>query len=317
MLTSNLKQTTKSRHSPKYAAAPWLVLIITILLLGGCSSTQWLYRNVDWVIERYAVKSLDVNEAQLEAWRPVLEQILEQHLDGEIPILEEYSDLMARSVTGSSGESIDAACLVNSANLIFSRHARLAADLAAPLLTQLDPRQIEHLAVYLAERRNHFRERYLKGDETEQRQARTVRLIERIERWTGSLDSRQQIRIEQFSLSLPDVTANWLSQRKRQEEKLVQLLRSGVDADSLYTHLLNWWLPWSGADPKLTSQWRKAEAAFIPLLNDLRISLTNRQRQHFDAEISSLQKVLAGLGGDKLHAKTERTRMLHCDLQQI
>ena len=317
MLISGPKQTAVSWRRQRFSAAPWLVLIVCILLLGGCSSTQWLYRNADWVIERYAVKSLDVNEAQLEAWRPLLERVLKQHLDREIPILEHYLDLMARAVAGLPGERVDAACLVSATNLIFTRHAQLAADLTAPLIVKLDLRQIDHLADYLAERRSHFRERYLKGDDMQRHQARVQRLTRRIEKWTGTLNSNQQARIQQFTSSLPDVAANWFGHREHREERLLQLLHDDADVKSLHAHLLNWWIPWDGADPKFTSQWRKAEAAFIHLLDDLSISLTDRQRQHLDVEIFSLQREIARLGGDKLHAKKERTKMLHCDRQQI
>lgn len=316
MFISNLKQAATSRRCPQFAAAQWLVLIGSILLLAGCSSTQWLYRNADWVIERYAVKSLDVNDAQLEAWRPLLEQILEQHLHSEIPILAHYADLLARAVNESPGERVDAACLVSGATLILTRHAKLAADLAAPLLVELDLSQIDHLAEYLAERRSQFRERYLQKDETQQHQARVQRLTGRIEKWIGSLNSKQQARIEQFTSGLPDVAPNWSDYRERQEEQLLQLLHENADVYSLHTHLLNMLIPWAGADPKFTTLWRQAEAAFIHLLDDLETSLTDRQRQHLDSEITSFQNDITAIGGDKRQVKKERPSTMLCNRNQ-
>lgn len=317
MLITNSKQTATRCHGRPFATSLRLALITALLLLSGCSRTEWLYRNADWVLERYAVKALDVNEAQLRGWRPVLERILKQHLDREIPILEGYLELMARAVDGSPGDRVDAACLVSGATLIFTQHARLAVDLAVPLMLELDPRQINHLAVYMTERRTRFRERYLQGDETERRQARTVRLTRRIEGWTGSLDRWQQARVERLTASLPDVAAYWFGDRKRQEERLLQLLHGGADADTLHAHLLSWWVPWAGVAPGFKDQWKMAEAAFILLFDDLAVSLTDQQRQHFGSRVSSLRKDLAGLRGDAPYAVRKPPRELQCYQQRI
>lgn len=298
------------------ASSRWLALI-AVLLLGGCSTTGWFYRNADWLIERYAVKSVDANQAQLEFWRPGLERVLQQHLELEIPLLESYLELIARVVDGSPGKRVHAACLVSGANLIFMRHASLAADLAAPLMAALEPHQIDHFEGYMTERRARFRERYLTGNERERYRARVERLTERIERWTGSLEQPQQERVERLVASLPDIAENWMFQRKHREQRLLQLLRDGADRDRLHAQLLNWWVPWNGDNQEFTDEWKQAETAFIHLLDDLAVSLSDRQQQHFSGKVSSLRRDLAAMRGDTPQPVREIPRKLQCRTQQL
>lgn len=307
----------RRRNNRKFTPSLWLVLIVVLTLLSGCSTTQWLYRNLDWFLERYAVKSLDVTKAQLQAWRPGVEQVLQQHLVQELPALDHYLNLMARFASESSSERADASCLVRGATLIFTRHARLAADVAVPLLMMLEPHQIDHLARYMKERDSRYRKRYLTGGEHERWQARTARLTERLEDWMGSLDSGQRARVELFTDNLPDIATAWFDYRNRQQERLLQLLREGSDADRLHAHLMNWWLPWAGKYTGFAAQWRKAETGFALLLDDLAVSLTTHQRRHFQDKVASLRNDLTVLHGDARQALRETPVQLRCRELQI
>ena len=64
-----------------------LVFAACALILSGCSRTELVYRNADWLITRWADAQLDLTGAQQRAWEPQLEAALELHRAEELPHL--------------------------------------------------------------------------------------------------------------------------------------------------------------------------------------------------------------------------------------
>jgi len=301
----------------RLAVPTWLALIAVIMLPAGCSTTQWLYGNADWFVERYAVKSLDIDDAQLQDWRPQLQSILQRHLNSELPLIDLYLNLLTEFVERVPDEPVDTACLVHGATELFERHARLAAELAVPLLVKLEPHQISHLEAYLAQRHSRYEKRFLNGDRQQRLQARTERLIERIENWTGALDNEQLAQVEGFATTLPDLAASWFDYRRNREERLLQLLRAEAGADQLHHHLLSWWIPWSAEKTEFSKVWKPAEAGFIRLLDDLAPSFNERQREHVKNKVAALRGDIADLyGGAPLTVNITSLKM-RCPPQHI
>jgi hypothetical protein len=174
---------------PDVVTVTRLALIAAVMLVGvGCSRTDLAYRNADWLLERYASRTVDSTPDQLEAWQPVLQDTLRRHREQELPLVMAYLELAER-VVAATDEPAGAECLVEGALLLYRRHARLAVDLAVPVLTNLDAAQIRHLAEYTTRRQQDAVERYLNPDPQRRKAARQQRMTERIEKWTGRLDA--------------------------------------------------------------------------------------------------------------------------------
>lgn len=287
-------------------------MALCLLLVGGCSRTTVLYRNLDWFLEQYAIKTLDATPDQLEAWRPVLASVLDRHVQQELPLLEGYFALLAQAMGSESPADFDGACLVAEANRIYARHARLAAELAVPLLESLTPGQLDHLSDYLVERRNFFHDRYLRGDETAQRVARTARLVDRFEGWTGPLNVTQRIGVEQFAARLSSVPGDWLKFRERQEARLLQLLWRGAGREAVHAQLIRWWVPWSSEKSEFFVQWQFAEDALARLLDHLAASLTDRQRERVTERAKFLISELSALRPGQPGVAEETWRQFRC-----
>ena len=138
---------------------------LPVLLLGGCSKSEFLYRNSDWFIERWTDALLDLEDDQKSQWREILERALAVHRETELPgvvaFLGAFENHAARGLSKPVVE-----CLVGRAEEIYRRHALLAAEAAAPLLAGLSAVQVNGLQKRLQARNDEYRRDYLQDDET-------------------------------------------------------------------------------------------------------------------------------------------------------
>jgi hypothetical protein len=267
-----------------------IVIAVLTICSSACSRTEFAYRNADWLLEYYAWQAVDTTAAQRADWQPVLQNTLLLHREQELPLLIAYLDLaadVARSRQGSPG----AACLVDGALLLYQRHAHLAADLATPLLAELDAAQIKHLAEYSARRQQDAVERYLDPDPQRRALSRQERITERIEDWTGKLHSNQRQLIDDALARIPDLSVAWLSYRAQQTDKLLVMLETGTDQQTLHNYLDDWWVRREGTSAETRQRWELARRAFIQLMDALAATLT-------DAQLTKIEKRLGKLRAD-------------------
>ena len=222
-----------------------LVVVFLSVLVSACSRTQLAYQNADWLLEYYAGQTIDISAAQQEQWQPILTAILQQHRDSELAYVVAYLD-MARHIVSKDQDAAGATCLVDGALILSQRHARLAVDLAVPLLVDLDQSQIEHLSEYTVERQDKLVERYLDPSPELREQARHIRFNERIEKWIGRTTSDQQLLVDEALQRIPDISHFWLAYRKQQIKVMLGMLEADVDAEALRRYLNSWWVAWEG-----------------------------------------------------------------------
>ena len=271
-----------------------VLVIISVLTLSGsgCSRTDFAYRHADWLLEYQARRTVDANAGQRDLWQPVLAGTLAHHREQELPLVIAYLDLASRGI-GQADSAVDAACLVDAALLLYQQHARLAVDLSVPLLSTLDAAQIRHLAGFMQQRQEEAVEQYLKPDPDDRKAARQQRFVERIERWTGSLNDQQRQQISDALVHIPDLSAPWLAYRSRQTDTLLEMLETGTNAKALREHLNNWWVEMDGRSAEFNQQWQLAKQQFILMLDTLNVTLTDKQRTRAVQELTGLRSDLA------------------------
>jgi hypothetical protein len=268
------------------------------VLGSACSRVEFGYRNADWLLEYYAWQTVSVNEAQLEQWEPLLQSTLLRHREEELPLVIAYLDQAGR--TAREADAIPgAACLIDAALLLYQRHARLAVDLAAPLLANLDADQVRHLAGYMDRRHKDNVERYLNPDPELRQQARQERILERIENWTGELDEDQRRRVRDALDRTPDLTPFWLAQRAEKTDALLAMLETGANTDILEEYLEDWWVHRDGASAETLRLWRIARDEMVQLVDELDTTLTSRQRSRIERRLRELRDSLAGFLPDR------------------
>jgi hypothetical protein len=270
-----------------------VVITMLAVLSSACSRAEFAYRNADWLLEYYAWQTVSINETQLEHWQPLLQSTLLRHREEELPLVIAYLDLAghtARKADATPG----AACLVDAALLLYKRHARLAVDLSAPLLANLDATQIRHLAGHMAQRHQDDVERYLNPDPELRKEARQERVLKRIENWTGGLNDDQRKRVRHALDRIPDLSPSWLTQRAQKTDALLAILETGANTDVLRDYLEDWWVHRDGASAETLRLWRIARDESIQLMDELATTLTSRQRTRIEGRLRDLRDNLAG-----------------------
>ena len=293
--------------SPDSAIKHWLagmsprgvILLLLCALCAGCSTTQLAYRNADWLLERYARQTLDMNEEQRQQWQPQLESTLQQHREDLLPLVIGYLDRLDTALQETQ-EDPDIDCLVDGAISLYRQHAELAVELSVPLLLQLDAGQIEHLDEHLAEKNDELHERYLDPDPARRQAERIERITERVERWTGRLSDTQQRQLAEDIGRMPDLTGQWLTNRTAQTDSLLRMLQDNPDETRLQAHLYRWWV--QRDDQPATGEWDTARQGFTAMLQQLGRSLTDDQRDTFRRRIADLRGDLAAFQGESQQA---------------
>ena len=274
-----------------------LGLVITVL--SACNRVSFLYDRADWLVERWVAGKLDPTRQQLVQWRPVLAEGLERHRRSELPVLVAFLEAVERHAADGL-ERRDVACLFDMADSIYRRHARLAAEVALPLLPGLSARQVDHLAASLAEDAEEYREDYLQHDLQERAADRARRVTKRIERWTGRLDAAQREVIAAGLGGIPDLAPDWLDYRLAREATLLQLLYSGVSDDELHRFLIESWVDLEERPPAMKERLERARKQLIELLSVLDGQLSAAQRERCVGRVSKLREdvseMMAGHG---------------------
>ena len=270
------------------------LIVIAVLIASGaaCSRTEFAYRNADWLLEYYAWKTTHASDTQLDQWQPVLQTTLTRHREQVLPLVITYLGQVEHFIREPE-TSPGAPCLVDGALLLYQRHARLAVDLAVPLLAGLEAGQIRQLADYTNQRQQDAIEEYLNPDPQRRDEARRERITERIEKWTGDLDQGQRTLVSDTLARIPDMSQSWLTYRAERTSELIDLLEAGAGSVSLRTYLEGWWVYRHGTGAGTKVQWRTARNETVRLINELIITLTGRQRERLERRLADVRQDLA------------------------
>lgn len=269
-----------------------IILFACVVALTSCSRTELVYRNADWLAYRWVDRLLDADQAQRERWPLLFEQLMQAHRRELLPpVVALLQQASSRAQDGLSARDLD--CLWQDANGLIESHARLIVPTALDVLSNVSAVQIEHLRAELEERNAEFREDYLNPDPRDREAARVERFTERIERWTGRLSIEQASQVEAAVHLMPDVTADWLRYRERQQQRLLAILR-GKHPQALEDFLVSWWVDQADRGTVLDATYPQLRDAWIHLLAALDATLNERQRAHLLVRITDLRDDLAG-----------------------
>ena len=222
---------------PRRALALFLGTTLTVALvlsLPGCSRVRLAYDSADLLLINYADGYLGLESEQRGRWEPVLEQGLADHRRNGLPYLAAFFD-RAHQVSQAGFPATETACLVRSARDIYRVHARLAAEVAAPLLADLRPPQVRALKARFARDLEEDRSQARRGKAEARERAR--RYVRAIEDWTGSLGPEQRGLVSDITGRMPDTHQAVLDYRTRKRDRLIALLESGADADAMVQRL--------------------------------------------------------------------------------
>ena len=268
-----------------------LVAAATLAALAACSTVRLAYYGADIFVRQYADDYLGLDSTLLAAWQPHLTEALARHRAEELPYLARFFDSALHGAERSLDRST-VACLQDQALTIYRRHARLAADLAAPLLAASRPEQIRTLESKL---REDWAEE-ASGDPqavSRRERKRAKRYSEAARWWIGGLTPAQEAIVENATRAMPDTAPAWEAYRRSRQEGLLRLLRQGAREGEIRSYLIAWLVD----QREMPASLGQASQGIRDALADLVVRLTESFSPEQDAQF---QRRLRGLRDDFL-----------------
>jgi hypothetical protein len=275
-----------------YPARPALILLLVlltaVLTLTGCSRVKLAYNTADFFIQGYVDDYLGLTPAQKASWTPTLDAALEQHRAEELPYLAAYFDsALDQARRGFTDDGVN--CLLDQFETLYRRHFRLAAEAAAPLLAQLDRKQINELE-------RSFREEALEDAAetgTDAADRRTHKRAKRYEKnmdwWIGEITSRQRGIVRDVARAVPDTAPAWYDYRDRKRRELIALLRSSPSEQRIESFLTGWIVEFRDMPSSLKQSRGAIRQAFAQLLLRLDPTFTPEQRARLVGRLTMLR----------------------------
>lgn len=263
------------------------VLALLVLLLTGCSRVSLVYSSADFFIEQYADDYLSLNGAQIASWRPALADALARHRQDELPFLAAFfNGLYQGTKRGFDAPTVE--CLIDSFEDAYRHHLRLAADLAAPLLTSLRPNQIRALQRKFAED-NEDDAKEEKADLNRRAKKRAKRWTESAEWWIGPLSKQQKKIIREATASMPDTSAAWDAYRSDRQAGLIRLLDKKASEEKIRDYLTNWLAEHRDLPRELRRAHIEIRRQVVTLFVRMDASFNATQRTHFEDRLVDLR----------------------------
>lgn len=267
-----------------------LFLLLALLGLGGCSTVKIAYNQADRVAAWAADDYFDLSSEQRQLFKTHFDRFHAWHRTTQLP---DYATLLEsaqqRVRAGVTPTDID--WLAQAVRAHFHTMVGHAYQDMAHLLSQLRDEQLLAARKEFDERnRKYAKDIGVGASPDEQRRLRARRHVERIEQWTGPLDSAQAAKLRELSRALPLLTEQRYQERLRRQNEFLALLQQRKNTEVFAPRLRDWLLAWertrSAAYQAEHAQFMAANTRmYVTMLN----VLTPEQRQHVGTALQRYQ----------------------------
>ena len=263
---------------------------LTLLLFTACGP-RWYYHQLDWMIPWYVDDYLALDSAQRSALENRLAHQLDWHCRTQLPgyaaFLKSVSrDFQPPDTTVTREQFVY--YLQSLSQYWKDLMAQIGPDLADILITASDD-QIDELFRNIEKDNLERRRTYVDPPEREILQNRTDRMVERLERWIGTLTDTQYDAVQQWSYSIGATTDQWLANRRRTQQAFRKLIATRT-VDSAFKEKFTALLvsPEVVRTKAYQTQVDRNIELMLDLLTDIEKTLTDAQRSHLLAYLESL-----------------------------
>lgn len=253
-------------------------LLLSLLILGSCSSVQLAYGQLDrwirWQLDDY----VDFNGAQKQQLIAALDSFHSWHRQTQLPRYADFLQQLADRVEQGQLENVHSEPVEDQVRQFWETSSVQMYDLLLPLAAELEPAQIDELEENLLEKRRESLEKWQKSPEKIQRRRRKE-IRKQSERWLGSLSAEQETLIADW---VSQVAYNPLlrdQQRQIWQAQFLELLRRKPDGylNKMRDLMINPEQLWSPEYQQMQEQrHRQARALGERILS----STTAAQRRH-------------------------------------
>jgi len=188
-------------------------LICTLLLLGACSSTSFVYNRLDFIVPWYADDYVDLDAGQREQLDEMLVPFLAWHRQQELPrYIELLDDIQLRLDRPLAPDDVAASYAE-----VEQAWIRLQGQALAWLLELgdgLTDEQVEEFLEELQDQQLEYEKKYLRRSEETYRQESYDNFKDSLQDNLGRLDKAQRQRLLDASEELRRSDAIWLRERE-------------------------------------------------------------------------------------------------------
>lgn len=264
-----------------------LIAATTLLVLAACSTVRIAYYGAEIFVRQYADDYLGLDSELLSTWQPHLTEALARHRAEELPYLARFFDSALRGAERGLDRAT-VACLQDQALVIYRRHARLAADLAAPLLAASRPKQVRTLETKLREDWNDEASDDPQAIARRERK-RAKRYGEAIHWWVGGLSPTQQAIVQAATQAMPDTAPAWEAYRRSRQEGLLRLLREDAGQSEIRAYLSAWLVEQRDMPASLAQAGQGVRDGLVDLFVRLDASFSPEQKAQFQRRLRGLR----------------------------
>jgi len=264
----------------------FLVLMLSVLLVSGCSLGMLSYRNADWLLA-YKIDDWVNLTAEQKTWlRPRLTQLQVWHRShelGHVQRLLRDSHLLA---AGAPKED-EIQAIYTASVLTLNRTLEQLLPDALLLLSRLEPAQIAYLERKLAKDNKKLAKDIVLTPDA-RRSLRAKKAVKQFEGWFGRLSTTQEAELIKRVDALPLLDEMHLNNRQRWQTELLELLKSKPDTKLFSAELRSLMLdPQRRRDPVYDQAWKLQQQEWVSIVAWMVKHATPAQK-------SRLQKKLGG-----------------------
>lgn len=264
-------------HATSKKIVPWCALLAAAALVG-CSTIQFAYNNVDWLLIDKADHYLNLNDAQRAHAEQLVEARMAAHRRNELPVyvatLKEIRVMLADNLTPAELEVIK-----QRIPDLYRRTMRDTIPGIVTLLTEIDDAQIDYLEQRFDERNREFASEFMPKSVQVRLDRRVERSTRMIEFFIGDLSPDQAELVKRHRNAMPLTADDWLAYHEARQKKLVALLRGRASRQALEAFLVAWWVELADQPPALERKMQFNTRAWSQMMLELDATLNANQRQ--------------------------------------
>lgn len=271
-----------------YGVIRCLLLLVSLSLLGACSSVRLFYSQLDRVVVWQATDYVDLDREQRRWLRQEASVYLHWHRHRQLPqwaaLLEDFD---AAVQSGVDREQL-IAMEKRAEDLVAAMLARMAPS-AADLMAGFSDAQIDGLESAFEESNDELNADYAGLSLDEQREVWRGKVRDGLDRWIGRLTQEQEILLESASASVVPGNDAWVGFRRLWQAELLDALEQREHRDvfeeriiELMRHRERW------HTPSYRSTVAERQRVYRQLALDLIHSLEPEQKQRLSRRASGL-----------------------------
>lgn len=268
-----------------------LVLIVAFALLASaCSSTRMAYRYADWGIVWWVEDYITLTDAQKAELNESIATYRQWHCSTELPRYADWLSGLEADIGNPPLDNQDLARWQSELLLALDRLLVEVTPIATALLATLSNEQIDELTNNMAANQAEKEAEFLDPDPAVALQEREERILERAERWLGSLNDEQRAIISAWNQARGNQTDIWLEGRARWQQALLEVLeeRKSENFDSAMERLIRDSAEVRGE--RYEAMITETRPALASLINDLVVQSDPQQRGHLTTELSDIRQ---------------------------